>query len=1619
MQRWFRYWALALVLALVGVASAHATAVHNFDCKNCHKIGVSFTDLGQGTTNICLQCHKDGASLTLMLDNTLRAPVGLFAPGDASNAMGSYPNGMMPGAQTSHMWAGKDVHAAAGAKAPTNRVFYGRYGISTGKLTCQRCHDPHSTDATNTKILRLGTGSTEALCVECHATWAVGSSERGLLSHPMVSDYAAVAAASPDDYRPADQVEAWPGDIQLVNGGVGCSSCHGVHFADSSSDTPVASGQAGMGDGKLLRADGSNAADKSTLCQACHTYKPHGSIEEEVGCLVCHSGHNYNGGGAVNYFVLRNQAQTATYPAPLGTNLRYTTLPSVHGGTSTVAAQWAGTPGAADGYCERCHGELTSMPRSARTHLEGENCLDCHSHNGAGMPYSFAANCNDCHGFPPADTSQGGPGGYAYVADPLRDYSAQGFYKPENLTPHSSHSGASSGYSFSCGVCHNADDFAGTHNQGTFQDVLLAGNSFAPLTSGNGVLNPTYNPTGSGSCSNVYCHSNGGRRNASGSKVAGDFVAVTVSWGGGKGAITGCTACHGNDAASMSGKNSAAHQKHLAKYACNVCHAATAGGPTALISGAKGGTHVNGVADISFAEGYNLGGATLGAGTYNQANGTCAVYCHSDGKSNLATPDWDDLASGACGSCHAVDGTSLSGSHAVHVSPSGANIGCASCHGAGAGGGTHAGHVNGAVTLLAGVCTSCHAVNAGQPEPAWGNAASADCVTCHAGATTTSYTDNSSVVRQAAAKTAYHASGHGKTGVEQGCTVCHATGFDAAHMGAGATTRLKPVEGQSYTAEDPNAFCGACHSFAANAHFTTGDGHASTDAGRCNVCHDPHGVAGYDAMVRDEIDGNAVAAFADRTARSSYANSNFDGVCQVCHVSGEVNHFNRAANNTLHGGSQVCLDCHSHTAETAFEVTCYGCHGGGYTGTTSGRKNFWPDGVRAHGANDAGAHQTHVLKIAERLDPSWTSINALLNGVSDAQQKQLCEYCHAAVANDDDHITNSRAEVFSTVVGGVSRRFAKKLWDGSDDALASFNPANNTCANMACHNGKTTPVAYSWYAGAQSRCEMCHITDLPTADATHAAHLYNTIYYNAGRITCADCHTGTSADSWSANQAPAAGHIDGTFSIAGSRNLSYTGTYPSTKGGCGTNSCHNDGKGGAPYESVTWGTSNTQGCASCHTNSAEGHLSHFLANNVIVAAGFLSDCSKCHLAWQSPAHFNGSVSLRPEMNYSGNVEVGVADTSGTCTTTVCHQDGRGNAVQTPAWDRAPVSGDECYLCHSNRPATGSHATHVQTVATAYTTAKANNSSAAEYDFNCANCHGATLANHMNGNRTLVDQGWNGTSCTASYCHSDGKYNDLTYAASPAWNGGTFSGDRCAGCHKNSPDTNAHHEHEVGFHFDAVYSGTTGFLPVRDSDPVPGGLTYGNKDEIRGHGGRLADGVTSTSTVLTCHVCHNATVTVWHNDKNTKCASCHDTGAAPPQGEMVIADKSKHVDGNRDVRFFNQKVRSKAQLRDIVPDLPGPNPDWTEIPELQQSWVRVNGYKAADGSSYDESPDTLYNTGIFDNGAGEIGGTPANPTCLVSCHLTNKFLSDNNLDKDPVGWSSGTRSCIDCHTRLPK
>ena len=1619
---------LLVILSLVGmgISAEAARPVHSFDCSTCHKAGQSTTSLGG--PNVCLQCHKDSHPGTVFDDGQTYYPNGIFSTNDASDAMGEATKvlGTAPTEQTSHYWASpKDVVPAAGALAPSAALYRSRYGISNGKVTCTRCHDPHkpkddlNAEAGTNKLLRLS--DPNAMCLDCHRPWNVSNAAgtHGLSTHPLVKDYPAFVLANAEKYKPVTGYNAVTlalptnvgnGRVRMIynsidaagNGSgtlnVSCASCHGIHFTDSDATTADGMGQIlNPGDGKLLLGDGpkrthadpaTQAQLRSNLCQACHVYKKHGDVNGNdqgkfAGCLDCHSGHVYHL-TTPNYFVLRKSVEDVFVPkVGVVTNavgLEFT----------TTTAAWANATNT--GYCQGCH-TLTFPHNGKVSGSYGKaGCVNCHFHNNE--TGSFVADCSACHGFPPTLNAEGTAnlGGYAVDVDNNRSYKytdIQGFvaraeFKDESQTPHKRHAAGGTDYGFGCDNCH-ANAFSGTtptHLDGNFQSV------------GFGAISPagTYNPVGAGACASVYCHSNGN---------AATPTYASVTWQGTAGTITGCTACHGNDATTMNAdnkKNSTSHQKHLGQgamlksYACNVCHVATAESATSLVDASKavGGAHVNGQGDVDFVSSGGVLYNALSIGEFSAVDNTCSnVYCHSDGKGNYATPDWDLAASGACGTCHSI--TPTSGSHAAHISATGANIGCADCHGAGANTGVHAGHVNGAIDYLdfAASCNACHTIEAGDVALVWGNQATATCDACHGGASATSYTDVSSIVRTAPTKAAYAGAGHGKTGVAQLCTGCHSTTTDAAHMGAGDTNRLATVNGQTYATATPNAFCGACHDGGSGnekPHYaTTG---ASDDGTKCNYCHDPHGVTGYDAMLMNTIQGHTIATFGDKTLRASYVqDTTNNGVCQVCHDPSAVRRFNQTTFSGSHGGTRNCIECHPHRADPAFKPVCHACHGGG---TTVGEvKNYWPDGSTAAAENTAGKHRIHMEKLSVAVygeQYNTALLSTTVNGTADAKQRALCEFCHAAVINDDDHTAAGAAEVYVTTINSVSTRFAKPIWNKNGvDANAGYDAVNDTCSTTDCHNNKlTADGTFGWYDAGTTTCVMCHNGDAsyPTS-GSHTPHLPGSVYFGNGRIVCGDCHSGTVATAWTGKIPPSSGHINGVADVVGSRNLTYTGTYPTVKGTCGTNSCHNDGKGGAPASGVyTWATTNLSSCSTCHPNSGEGHATHYGAEGTIVKSGYFGMCGTCHMNWQSTTtHFNGDVSVLATMNYNGGVAVGDAG-FGTCTTTTCHQTGKGVAVTTPMWNRAPSAADNCILCHDDAPNTGSHVKHVVTGATTYGETGSLTTQTV-YDFKCGECHGNTLANHINYPTSTVNfgaVGWQsaGKTCNASYCHSNGAATPV-YKASPAW-GNPFAGDPCAGCHGNSPNTQAHAAHVVTIHWDAannrsgVYTGTTGL-------------------QVAANTSASAHGKVDTATTINCNLCHNDTVTRWRNRQNTACVGCHGTDNTGLD-DAEIADKRKHVNKVRDVKLLPIAVKTRAQIRN----------DITTVPELDVNWQRFDAPSGILGLFY-KGPDdhdqarTIFNTATMYDGATQ--------TCTnISCHNGNQVKWSDNL------------SCDGCHTQLP-
>jgi len=623
MQGFLGFIGLAFVLISPSAASAANPYLHYFDCKNCHFPNATMAQMSEN--HICLKCHS-GAVATSPNDRLIAAPAyaqidnassGVFSTGDASASFGHNPS---PVQQTSHNWSALNTQPAAGAQEPNQALytgFYSRYGASLGKVTCSRCHNPHGeavldadsdnlpdNNLANPKLLVADAGNgnkpmdPEKMCRACHDVWA-NTNNHGWLTHPLVADYATAVAAKPG-YKSAQSVQDAATEaaadgrsaINLISyqgaTGIGCLSCHAVHFADSDAGTADGVGNTlNSGDGKLLRADGAGRADTSALCQTCHTYQVHGS-SEQVGCLVCHSGHSYDP-TLPNYFILRKTTTTTTYGTKTG--LDYSSPDVLDAGQKFTF--WDDqNEGTAGGYCEKCHGDTCAISAGGGGfHTVTAVCTDCHRHGGT--TGTFAPGCNLCHGMPPTEDTPGVPDGL--VVTPA----------PTNSTTAGAHTAHVTTKQYTCDSCHYSSAGRGaTHNDGAPQSITIGfslfNNAYRGGTyNGQGGVNydssqadTTVTNSGAKTCANVYCHGNW-----TGSGGAN----TTPTWGG----SVACGDCHAATAGTLTTGSHAAHLTRLngpdgvvgSTLDCDGCHG----------SGAKLGTHVghvNGVA--TFADGNTL-----------------------------------------------------------------------------------------------------------------------------------------------------------------------------------------------------------------------------------------------------------------------------------------------------------------------------------------------------------------------------------------------------------------------------------------------------------------------------------------------------------------------------------------------------------------------------------------------------------------------------------------------------------------------------------------------------------------------------------------------------------------------------------------------------------------------------------------------------------------------------------------------------------------------------------------------------------------------------------------------------------------------------------------------------
>ena len=368
-----------------------------------------------------------------------------------------------------------------------------------------------------------------------------------------------------------------------------------------------------------------------------------------------------------------------------------------------------------------------------------------------------------------------------------------GYTGNDSTSPHATHAGGGTNYSYGCVECHYTGIGAEHNNTPkTFQSVFIDTTNSIGDKAGHKNSSADYNAT-SQSCSNVYCHSNGAPRGSA-------YVTKAPVWPGNKGTIVNqpneCTSCH--EYGSTLTTN--AHSRHVvdAGKACSTCHSATVDASGKIIDRSKHANSVKDVAIISQA----LPGVVVNA-TYNSTNATCTNSCHRNiarvnGFMVYTTPlikaTWDDSRHGSaayCGSCHAASPATLA--HPVHlVSASGPKLGtaCTQCHPSTAtSGGTS--HVNGTVSVITQTtaCAPCHTSPA---NATWTLASSVTCESCHV--TGQSIVPNPGFKSYSApVKDKFTVSGHGQAGtnydVSRQCTACHSNNEADAHIGGGPTAK--------------------------------------------------------------------------------------------------------------------------------------------------------------------------------------------------------------------------------------------------------------------------------------------------------------------------------------------------------------------------------------------------------------------------------------------------------------------------------------------------------------------------------------------------------------------------------------------------------------------------------------------------------------------------------------------------------------------------------------------------------------------------------------------------------------------------------------------------------------
>lgn len=639
-----------------------------------------------------------------------------------------------------------------------------------------------------------------------------------------------------------------------------------------------------------------------------------------------------------------------------------------------------------------------------------------------------------------------------------------------------------------------------------------------------------------------------------------------------------------------------------------------------------------------------------------------------------------------------------------------------------------------------------------------------------------------------------------------------------------------------------------------------------------------------------------------------------------------------------------------------------------------------------------------------------------------SQYRYACAECHSGKVQATADSTTTPA--FTNLTSHVN-----KLRDVKFDATNTFgtySSAITTCRNLYCHSTGNTSVAAgdlpSVYGGkvyarqgwtGSVSCSSCHgrstsngMPDYTNAGAAGSATANShPKHVTSSAIACVECHEKTTKTGTSIRNTTPSKHVDGTnhdvyFNLSG---LSPSGTYDNALKKCSTTYCHGTGA------SLAWG-GNTM-CNSCHS-----------ANDAVSGGGGVNN-------W-----------------------------------------GAGISAHT-------LHVEETTLLPSK-----------------YTNYSAGNlsSNTAVYRFGCASCHNPAQASHVSGYASgsyraqvffgytspgkkptytytgaagTTDNGFswsNGnTTCTSTYCHSNGAGGAGNTAVSWATTANSATNTRCKACHNYTAAsgaamaTNTHGKHISGSTYGMscakCHNGTT-----TDGTNITDKTKHVNKVVNVVYDATNFDGSAYSDPNCANIYCHSKGTTIaspysapntpaaWGGALDATCSGCHggDNSATSKMGTVGTTTHTKHVQtyGFGCVKCHETTVSANRTISNYASHV-----NKLVNIEFNNSTTAVSGTYNGSASPMTKLPGSAVgacsNTYCHSNGTSVSSGSipvnttdnwgTAGPLACDKCHGNATYPSDLRkaaplyADGSPkanahvyhtkVGALSGTyMACDDCH-----